>query len=194
MDQITTVTAGPRIGHVHLRVADIERSLAFWRDIIGLEVMQRMPRAVFLSADGYHHHIAINNWDSEGGGPPAPGTTGLFHVALGFALPQYAPQQRGANFAVFFPLNSSNLDGAARGTVSQAVQAARGGGVSGLDVVGSADGANNAANRSLSSRRAQIVVAELVRQGIPRSAISVSSSGGTGPVEAQSRRVDIILR
>ena len=82
MDQITTVTAGPRIGHVHLRVADIERSLAFWRDIIGLEVMQRMPRAVFLSADGYHHHIAINNWDSEGGGPPAPGTTGLFHVAL----------------------------------------------------------------------------------------------------------------
>ena len=73
---------GLRIGHVHLKVADIERSLAFWREIIGLQVMQRMPRAVFLSVDGYHHHIAINTWESEGGPSPAPGTTGLFHVAL----------------------------------------------------------------------------------------------------------------
>lgn len=74
--------AGLRIGHVHLKVADLERSLGFWRDVIGLEVMQRMPGAVFLSADGYHHHIALNTWDSAGGRPPAPGTTGLFHVAL----------------------------------------------------------------------------------------------------------------
>lgn len=116
-------------------------------------------------------------------------------VALGFALPQYRQQQAQAqNFAVFFPLSSSNLDGAARGTVSQAAQTARSAGASGLDVVGSADGAMNASNRALSSRRAQVVVAELVRQGIPRSAISVSSVGGTGPVEAQSRRVDITLR
>ena len=118
-------------------------------------------------------------------------------VALGFAVPQFAPRQAQAqaqNFAVYFPLSSSNLDGPARGTVSQAAQTARSAGASGLDVVGSADGAMNASNRALSSRRAQVVVAELVRQGIPRNAISVSAVGGTGPVEAQSRRVEITLR
>ncbi len=73
---------GLRIGHVHLKVADLERSLAFWRDTLGLQVMQRMPQAVFLSVDGYHHHIAINTWDSAGGAAPPPGSTGLFHVAL----------------------------------------------------------------------------------------------------------------
>ena len=82
-----TVTAAPpsgvRIGHVHLKVAELERALGFWRDLIGLEVQQRMGgQAVFLSADGYHHHIALNTWESAGGPAPAPGTTGLFHVAL----------------------------------------------------------------------------------------------------------------
>lgn len=77
--------AQTRIGHVHLKVADIPRALGFWRDVIGLSVMQRMgDRAVFLSAGGYHHHIALNTWESQGGPPPAPGTTGLFHVALLF--------------------------------------------------------------------------------------------------------------
>ncbi|MBR0656470.1 VOC family protein [Plastoroseomonas arctica] len=75
--------AGMRIGHVHLKVADIERGLRFWRDAIGLEVQARIgDQAVFLSVDGYHHHIALNTWDSKGGEPPARGTTGLFHVAL----------------------------------------------------------------------------------------------------------------
>lgn len=75
--------AGLRIGHVHLKVADLDRALAFWRDIIGLEVQQRMgSQAVFLSADGYHHHIGLNTWESAGGSPPPFGTTGLFHVAL----------------------------------------------------------------------------------------------------------------
>lgn len=78
---------GLRIGHVHLKVADLDRALGFWRDIIGLEVQQRMGGpggrgAVFLSAGGYHHHIALNTWESAGGGTPAPGTTGLYHVAL----------------------------------------------------------------------------------------------------------------
>ncbi len=73
---------GLRIGHTHLKVSDLDRALTFWRDVLGLRVMQRLPRAVFLSADGYHHHIALNTWESEGGGPPARGTTGLFHVAL----------------------------------------------------------------------------------------------------------------
>jgi catechol 2,3-dioxygenase len=75
--------AGLRIGHVHLKVADLDRALAFWRDLIGLEVQQRIGnQAVFLSAGGYHHHIALNTWESAGGGPPATGTTGLYHVAL----------------------------------------------------------------------------------------------------------------
>jgi catechol 2,3-dioxygenase len=75
--------AGLRIGHVHLKVADLERALGFWRDVIGLEVQQRMgSQAVFLSADGYHHHIGLNTWESAGGDPPPPGRTGLFHVAL----------------------------------------------------------------------------------------------------------------
>ncbi len=75
--------AGLRIGHVHLKVSDLDRGLAFWRDLIGLEEQQRYGnQAVFLSAGGYHHHIALNTWESAGGRPPAPGTTGLFHVAL----------------------------------------------------------------------------------------------------------------
>jgi catechol 2,3-dioxygenase len=74
---------GLRIGHVHLKVAELERALGFWRDLIGLQVQQRMgDQAVFLSADGYHHHVALNTWESAGGPPPPPGTTGLYHVAL----------------------------------------------------------------------------------------------------------------
>ena len=77
------VAAGTKIGHVHLKVADIDRALGFYRDILGFEVMQRYGEsAVFLSAGGYHHHIGLNTWQSKGGKPPAPGTTGLFHVAI----------------------------------------------------------------------------------------------------------------
>jgi len=68
---------------VHLKVADLERSLAFYRDVLGFEVMQRYGRqAAFLSAGGYHHHIGLNTWESEGGSPPPMGTTGLYHVAI----------------------------------------------------------------------------------------------------------------
>ena len=71
------------IGHVHLKVADLDRALAFYHGVLGFEVMQRMgDQAAFLSAGGYHHHIGLNTWQSRGGGPPAPGTTGLFHVAI----------------------------------------------------------------------------------------------------------------
>lgn len=77
------VSPGMRIGHVHLKVADLERALGFWRDVIGLQVMQRMgAQAAFLSAGGYHHHIGLNTWESEGGRPPPSGATGLYHVAL----------------------------------------------------------------------------------------------------------------
>lgn len=74
---------GVRIGHAHLKVADLERALVFWRDMLGFSVTQRMGRqAAFLSAGGYHHHIGLNTWESFGGRPPAPGTTGLYHVAI----------------------------------------------------------------------------------------------------------------
>ena len=72
-----------RIGHVHLKVADLERALAFYRDVLGFEVTQRYgTQAAFVSAGGYHHHIGLNTWESRGGSPPPPGTTGLYHVAL----------------------------------------------------------------------------------------------------------------
>jgi catechol 2,3-dioxygenase len=71
------------IGHVHLKVADLDRALAFYRGVLGFELMQRFgSQAAFVSAGGYHHHIGLNTWESAGGRPPAPGTTGLFHIAL----------------------------------------------------------------------------------------------------------------
>jgi catechol 2,3-dioxygenase len=77
------IDPGVRIGHVHLKVADLERSLKFYRDVLGFEVTQGYGQdAVFVSAGGYHHHIGLNTWQSKGGPPPAPGTTGLYHVAI----------------------------------------------------------------------------------------------------------------
>src|SRR5436190_445166 len=71
------------IGHVHLKVADLDRALAFYHGVLGFEVTARMgPAAAFLSAGGYHHHIGLNTWESLNGQPPAPGTTGLYHVAI----------------------------------------------------------------------------------------------------------------
>lgn len=72
-----------RIGHVHLKVADLERALAFYRDVLGFALTQRFgSSAAFLSAGGYHHHIGLNTWESSGGRPPAEGTTGLYHLAI----------------------------------------------------------------------------------------------------------------
>ena len=72
-----------RIGHVHLRVADLERAVGFYSGVLGFEVTQRYGRqAAFLSAGGYHHHIGLNTWESAGGSPPPAGTTGLFHLAI----------------------------------------------------------------------------------------------------------------
>jgi catechol 2,3-dioxygenase len=77
------IDPGADIGHVHLKVADIDRSLAFYRDVLGFEEQQRMgDQAAFISAGGYHHHIGLNTWESQGGSPPPPGTTGLFHLAI----------------------------------------------------------------------------------------------------------------
>jgi catechol 2,3-dioxygenase len=79
----TPIIAGTRIGHVHLKVADLDRALGFYCGVLGFEVMQRYgDQAAFISAGGYHHHIGLNTWESKGGHPPAPGTTGLFHTAI----------------------------------------------------------------------------------------------------------------
>lgn len=79
----TVIHPEVRIGHVHLKVADLERALGFYRDVLGFEVTQRYgTQAAFLSAGGYHHHIGLNTWESKGGSPPARGTTGLYHVAI----------------------------------------------------------------------------------------------------------------
>jgi catechol 2,3-dioxygenase len=72
-----------RIGHVHLKVSDLERALGFYCGVLGFELMQRMgTQAAFVSAGGYHHHIGLNTWESEGGAPPPPGCTGLYHLAI----------------------------------------------------------------------------------------------------------------
>ena len=77
------VGSGVRIGHVHLKVADLDRALAFYCGVLGFELMQRYgSEAAFVSAGGYHHHIGLNTWESRGGRPPPPGSTGLFHMAI----------------------------------------------------------------------------------------------------------------
>lgn len=79
----TPIDPGTRIGHVHLKVADLERALSFYHDVLGFEVMQKYgTQAAFISAGGYHHHIGLNTWESRGGSPPPRGSTGLFHVAI----------------------------------------------------------------------------------------------------------------
>ena len=117
MPNATPIHPGARIGHVHLKVADLDRALRFWRDVIGLEEQQRMGgRAVFLSAGGYHHHIALNTWESAGGSPPPPGSTGLYHVALLY------PDRRALAVALRRVLDAGiELDGASDHGVSEAL-------------------------------------------------------------------------
>ncbi|HEX9582127.1 MAG TPA: VOC family protein [Gemmatimonadales bacterium] len=77
------IDSGVTIGHVHLKVADLERALGFYRDVLGFELTQRFGvEAAFLSAGGYHHHVGLNTWESKGGPPPPAGSTGLYHVAI----------------------------------------------------------------------------------------------------------------
>lgn len=79
----TPVAPGTRVGHVHLKVADLDRAIAFYSGVLGFELQQKYgDQAAFLSAGGYHHHIGLNTWESRGGRPPAPGTTGLYHTAF----------------------------------------------------------------------------------------------------------------
>ncbi|OWK45532.1 VOC family protein [Fimbriiglobus ruber] len=78
-----SIDPGVRIGHVHLKVADLERALRFYCGVLGFEITQRYgTQAAFVSAGGYHHHIGLNTWESRGGSPPPPGSTGLYHTAI----------------------------------------------------------------------------------------------------------------
>src|SRR5918997_1730354 len=81
----STLPAETRIGHVHLKVANLDRAIQFYRDFMGFDLLQRFgEQAAFLSAGGYHHHIGLNTWESAGGQPPAHGTTGLYHFAVNY--------------------------------------------------------------------------------------------------------------
>lgn len=106
-----------RIGHVHLKVSDLARAIAFYRDVLGFEVMQHFgDSAAFLSAGGYHHHIGLNTWDSQGGSPPPPGTTGLYHLAILYPTRKALAQalQRLVDHGV-------SIDGASDHGVSEAI-------------------------------------------------------------------------
>ncbi|MCU1286423.1 MAG: catE [Acidobacteriales bacterium] len=106
-----------RIGHVHLKVADLERALRFYRDVLRFEVTQRLgDEAAFLSAGGYHHHIALNTWESMGGSPPSRGSTGLYHLAVVY------PTRKELADALRRVLEAGiQLDGAADHGVSEAL-------------------------------------------------------------------------
>jgi catechol 2,3-dioxygenase len=112
-----TAPAAARIGHVHLKVADLDRAIGFYSGVLGLAVTQRYgPGAAFLSAGGYHHHIGLNTWESRGGTPPPPGHTGLYHTAFLY------PDRAALGAAVANVLRAGiPLDGAADHGVSEAV-------------------------------------------------------------------------
>ena len=82
--ELPPLPAQTRIGHVHLKVADLERAIAFYRDTLGFDLLMNFGTAAFLSAGGYHHHIGLNTWESLGGTPPPHGTTGLYHFAINY--------------------------------------------------------------------------------------------------------------
>lgn len=112
-----TIDPNVRIGHVHLKVADLDRSLDFYHGVLGFEVTERIgDSAVFLSAGGYHHHIALNTWESKGGPQPPRGATGLYHVAILY------PDRHELADALQRVLNAGiHIDGAADHGVSEAI-------------------------------------------------------------------------
>jgi catechol 2,3-dioxygenase len=105
------------IGHVHLKVANLDRALRFYRDVLGFQLTQRMgSQAAFLSAGGYHHHLGLNTWESRGGGAPPPGSTGLYHVAI-----RYPDRKSLADAYRRLERAGVRLDGAADHGVSEAL-------------------------------------------------------------------------
>ncbi len=116
-DQNYIVPAGTFIGHVHLKVADLQRALGFYSGVLGFELQQLYgDQAAFISAGGYHHHIGLNTWESKGGSPPPPGTTGLFHTAI-----LYPTRADLANALKRVMAAGISLDGASDHGVSEAL-------------------------------------------------------------------------
>lgn len=114
---MTPAPAGTDIGHVHLKVADLERAIAFYRDVLGFQLMQRYgDQAAFLSAGGYHHHIGLNTWMSKGGPTPPRNATGLFHFAV-----RYPSRRALADAVKNVVANNVPIDGASDHGVSEAV-------------------------------------------------------------------------
>ena len=117
MSASAPIPAGTRIGHVHLKVSDIQRALDFYCGVLGFELHQMYGKqAAFVSAGGYHHHIGLNTWESAGGQPPPPGTTGLYHVAI-----LYPTRADLADALKRLVANKVQLDGAADQGVSEAL-------------------------------------------------------------------------
>jgi catechol 2,3-dioxygenase len=114
---IMTIHPQTRVGHVHLKVADLDRAIAFYQGVLGFAVMQQYgPQAAFLGAGGYHHHIGLNTWESAGSTPPPPGHTGLYHTAFLF------PDRASLGAAIKRVVDAGiPLDGAADHGVSEAV-------------------------------------------------------------------------
>ena len=102
-----SIPAATRIGHVHLKVADLDRAITFYRDYMGFDLLHNFGTAAFLSAGGYHHHLGLNTWESAGGDPPAAGTTGLYHFAINY------PERRDLAVALLRLLDHGwDIDGA----------------------------------------------------------------------------------
>ncbi len=115
--QTAPIAAGTRIGHVHLKVSDLDRALAFYCGVLGFDLIQKYgSQAAFISAGGYHHHIGLNTWESAGGSPPPPGTTGLFHLAI-----LYPTRADLADALKRLAANGIQLDGASDHGVSEAL-------------------------------------------------------------------------
>jgi catechol 2,3-dioxygenase len=109
---MSVLPATTRVGHVHLKVADLDRAIAFYGGILGFEVQQRFgAQAAFLSAGGYHHHIGLNTWDSAGGTPPPAGHTGLYHTAFLFPDRQALAQVLQRLVAADWPLTGASDHG-----------------------------------------------------------------------------------
>ncbi|WP_137044035.1 VOC family protein [Pseudolabrys sp. FHR47] len=111
-----TIDAGTRIGHVHLKVADLKRALDFYCGVLGFTLTTTYPGAAFISAGGYHHHLGLNTWESKGGSPPPPGTTGLYHTAILYPTRKALADALGRLIAAGIP-----LDGASDHGVSEAL-------------------------------------------------------------------------
>lgn len=113
---MSTVHPDTRIGHIHLRVSDLERSVAFYTQVLGFEVQEQWDGAAFLSFGGYHHHLGLNTWSSQGGSPPPRGSTGLYHFAV-----LYPSRQELARALKRVVEHGVRLDGAADHGVSEAL-------------------------------------------------------------------------